>query len=540
MDLDDAYRVDRVLARGAGGVTEIVALGESGPFVRKRIPSKLARRGVWGTLAECDCARLPRVIATYEMPDEFVVVCNYVPGENLEQLLSARGRLAEKDAARLVAQLCEAAAALHAHGITHRDISPTNVIVAADGAHLIDLGIARFRAEGATHDTTQLGTPGFAAPEQHGFAPTDARTDVYSLGRVLGYLLTGVRPEMPDADEYEQALADEKIVSPQMRAVVERASAFEPSARYQSAAELARALGAEVEDAAAPAAVKDEAPQAAPAPEASQAPGPGRPARRNWVKALFAVMAAVAFVVAAALIFATSLGRGEGDADVSIADEPAQTQPLSESEDDADDAGGAAAAPVTDENPLEIVESGWSADSGGYVNYAFALRNNSADSMIEYPTVTITGRADDGSIVFSQDQVLDVIYPGQTVWWAAPAGNGTEPDSVEFAVAEPDDYNVSVTSGQASTYSISNLSVVEDGFGSESFTGEVTLDREGDEAIGMGSVAILVVLRDGAGRVIYGEQTFVDRPVRGTSRSFEVSCFNLPNYASYEVHALSW
>ena len=312
MDLDDAYRVDRVLARGAGGVTEIVALGEAGPFVRKRIPSRLARRGVWGTLAECDCARLPRVIATYEMPDEFVVVCDFVPGENLEQLLSARGRLAEKDAARLVAQLCKAAAALHAHGIIHRDISPTNVIVAADGAHLIDLGIARFRAEGATHDTTQLGTPGFAAPEQHGFAQTDARTDVYSLGRVLGYLLTGVRPEMPNAAEYEHALADEKIVSPRMRAVVERASAFEPSVRYQSAAELARALGAEVADAAASAAEKDETPQAAPAPEASQAPGPGLPARRNSVKALFAVMAAVAFVVAVALIVTTTLGQGEG------------------------------------------------------------------------------------------------------------------------------------------------------------------------------------------------------------------------------------
>ena len=136
MDLDDAYRVDRVLARGTGGATEIVTLGESGPFVRKRIPSKLARRGVWGTLAECDCARLPHVIATYEMPDEFVVVCDFVPGENLEQLLSARGRLAEKDATRLVLQLCEAATALHTHGIIHRDISPTNVIVAADGAHM--------------------------------------------------------------------------------------------------------------------------------------------------------------------------------------------------------------------------------------------------------------------------------------------------------------------------------------------------------------------------------------------------------------------
>ena len=412
MDLDDAYRVDRVLARGAGGVTEIVALGESGPFVRKRIPSRLARRGVWGTLAECDCARLPRVIATYEMPDEFVVVCDFVPGENLVQLLSARGRLAEKDAARLVAQLCEAAAALHAHGIIHRDISPTNVIVAADGAHLIDLGIARFRAEGATHDTTQLGTPGFAAPEQHGFAQTDARTDVYSLGRVLGYLLTGVRPEMPDAAEYEQALADEKIVSPRMRAVVERASAFEPSARYQSAVELARALGAEVADAAAPTAEKDETPQAAPAPEASQAPGPGLPARRNWVKALFAVMAAVAFVVAVALIVATTLGRGEGDADAPVADEPAQTQPLSEPEGDAGGTDGTA-APVTDENPLEIVESGWSVDSGGYVNYAFALRNNGG-VQVDYPGVTITGRDEDGRVLFSQEQYVSGIPAGGT------------------------------------------------------------------------------------------------------------------------------
>lgn len=539
MDLDDAYRVDRVLARGAGGVTEIVALGESGPFVRKRIPSRLARRGVWGTLAECDCARLPRVIATYEMPDEFVVVCDFVPGENLEQLLSARGRLAEKGAARLVAQLCEAAAALHAHGIIHRDISPTNVIVAADGAHLIDLGIARFRAEGATHDTTQLGTPGFAAPEQHGFAQTDARTDVYSLGRVLGYLLTGVRPEMPDAAEYEQALADEKIVSPRMRAVVERASAFEPSARYQSAAELARALGAEVADAAAPTVEKDEMPQAAPAPEASQAPEPGLPARRNWVKALFAVMAAVAFVVAVALIVATTLGRGEGDADVSTADEPAQNQTQLQPEDDAGDAGDAA-APVTDENPLEIVESGWSVDSGGYVNYAFALRNNSTDLTVEYPTVTITGRSSDGTVVFSQDQVLGVIYPGQTIWWASPAGNGTAPDSVEFAVAEPDSYNVRTAAGNPSVYSLSNLSEAKGGFGLVSFTGDVTLEREGDEEFGMGSVAIIVVLRDGDGKVVCGSSAFVDNPSPGSSRSFEVSYFNPPDYASYEVYALTW
>lgn len=542
MDLDDAYRVDRVLARGAGGVTEIVALGESGPFVRKRIPSRLARRGVWGTLAECDCARLPRVIATYEMPDEFVVVCDFVPGENLEQLLSVRGRLAEKDAARLVAQLCEAAAALHAHGIIHRDISPTNVIVAADGAHLIDLGIARFRAEGATHDTTQLGTPGFAAPEQHGFAQTDARTDVYSLGRVLGYLLTGVRPEMPDAAEYEQALADEKIVSPRMRAVVERASAFEPSARYQSAAELARALGAEVADAAAPTAEKDETPQAAPAPEASQAPGPGLPARRNWVKGLFAVMAAACFVVAMALVVATTLGRGEGDADAPVADEPAQTQkqPLLEPEDDADDTGGATTAPVTDENLLEIVESGWSANSSGYVNYAFALRNN-GDVQVDYPGVTITGRDEEGGVLFSQEQYVSGIPAGGTRYFGFQAGNGTAPAAVEFTPINPPDYAVSSEEDTTAAFTVSGAREVSDGLGGIKFVGEVTTDREGGAGDYGSQVALTVVLRDESGAIVYGSTGYASRPSVGQTTSFEILTLGAPDdYASFEVYTQQW
>lgn len=548
MDLDDAYRVDRVLARGAGGVTEIVALGESGPFVRKRIPSRLARRGVWGTLAECDCARLPRVIATYEMPDEFVVVCDFVPGENLEQLLSARGRLAEKDAARLVAQLCEAAAALHAHGIIHRDISPTNVIVAADGAHLIDLGIARFRAEGATHDTTQLGTPGFAAPEQHGFVQTDARTDVYSLGRVLGYLLTGVRPEMPDAAEYEHALANEKIVSPRMRAVVERASAFEPSARYQSAAELARALGAEMADAVAPAAERDGAPQAAPVANAAPTAGSGLPVRRNWVKVLFAVMAAACFVVAMALIVATTLGRGEGDADVSTADEPAKNQTQLQSEDDAGDAGdvddadgpGGSVAPVADENPLEIVESGWSVGSTGYVYYAFALRNNGS-VQVDYPGVTITGRDEDGRVLFSQEQYVSGIPVGETRFFGFQAGNGTAPAAVEFTPINPPDFSLGSAEDTTAAFTVTGAREVSDGLGGIKFVGEVTTDQEGGEGDFGSQVALTVVLRDESGAIIYGGTGFATRPAVGETTAFEILTLGAPDdYASFEVYAQQW
>ncbi|OZG69205.1 serine/threonine protein kinase [Bifidobacterium eulemuris] len=235
MSIDDSYHVERVLARGAAGVTELVSIAGTGPFVRKKIPTQLARRRVWSALADCRSARLPQVQATYELPDCFVVVYDYVEGSTLDQIVNERGRMPAEQAAHVIEQVCEAVQELHAHGIVHRDISPSNIILADDGAHLIDLGIARMRTEQATHDTTALGTWGFASPEQYGFAQTDARSDVYSIGRLFGYLLTGV---YPDDAAYEKALADESIVPPRLRAVILKACAFEPSARQQSAEDL--------------------------------------------------------------------------------------------------------------------------------------------------------------------------------------------------------------------------------------------------------------------------------------------------------------
>lgn len=239
MSLDDMYHVERTLARGAGGETELVTIGGVGPFVRKKIAGSLANRGVWSALASCGCDRLPTVAAAYELPDQFVVVYDYVSGEPLESFVEANGRLAAQEAVRLARNLCAAASALHALGVIHRDISPKNIIVAEDGAHLVDFGIARLRRQGASRDTTSLGTWGFASPEQYGFAQTDARSDVFSIGRIMGYMLTGLRP---DEDGYDRTLADEGEVSAALRRIIEKASAFEPSKRYQTADELAAAL----------------------------------------------------------------------------------------------------------------------------------------------------------------------------------------------------------------------------------------------------------------------------------------------------------
>ena len=117
MSVDDSYHVERVLAHGQGGITELVTLDGTGPFVRKRIPA------------------------------------------------ASRGKLDAAKARHLVGEVCQAVSKLHAHDIVHRDITPSNVVVAADGAHLIDFGIARLGSEDAKGNEDQLGTWGFAAPE---------------------------------------------------------------------------------------------------------------------------------------------------------------------------------------------------------------------------------------------------------------------------------------------------------------------------------------------------------------------------------------
>ena len=70
LNLDDLYRVERTLAKGAGGLTELVTLGGAGPFVRKKTPLKLANQNVWAAIGSVDCPRVPKVQSTYLLPDQ--------------------------------------------------------------------------------------------------------------------------------------------------------------------------------------------------------------------------------------------------------------------------------------------------------------------------------------------------------------------------------------------------------------------------------------------------------------------------------------
>ena len=542
MGIDDAYHVEQVLARGPRGVTELVTIDGVGPFVRKKIPTVLAQRGVWSALGGSTCPRLPRVEATYELPDCVAVVLDYVPGPTLEQVVAERGRLQQNEAVNLAQQICEAVQELHRLGILHRDLTPANIIVADDGAHIIDLGIARPLTDTANRnrDTTALGTYGFASPEQYGFAPTDVRSDIFSLGRILGFMLTGV---YPDDTRYTPLLSDDLHVTPRLRAIVERATAFEPSARYQNVAQFAQALTSPT----------DPVDSYVPAYAVQRPVANGKPRPRTVIAVAVACVAVIAIVAAAVLIPRwIADGSDGGAANGTSQSAGPRPDPSTDDDDNAadpgtdpsvrDPAGGGAHGDAEYGNPLELVETGWSADESGYVHYAFGLRNTSDSVCIQFPSVEITGRDDDGTVLFSDTQVLVVSFPGETAYFGSQAGNGngTVPATVDFTVLEPEDYNY-VNSGESASFRADNLSAASDGYGGEIFSGEISVVKDSARVREQSSqLNVSLVLRDDAGAIIYGFDTYVDWPPEGGSRPFSMDVFDPPAYDSFEVYAQPW
>ena len=568
MGIDDAYRVQHVLVRNANGVTELVTIEDAGPFVRKKMPLQSANRAVWAALAGSACPRLPQVAATYEMPDWFVAVYDYVPGESLANAVERAGALGAVIAAQVAQDVCEALSALHARGVVHLDVSPANVLLAADGAHIIDFGNARVMDSGDGADAgTRRGTDaagllrpkgtwGFAAPEQY-FYKADQRSDIFAVGRLLGYMLTGVQPDDENIVDFEAALLDEDRVPAALRAVAERASRFEPSARYQSVDELSlaisRALRGDGADTAADntAADKDNAVQR---DEGRRQSGPkqqvdGRRGSRPAQIALVVLACATALM---SLTVCAKVLMGRKGEDQQAAGQQATSQQvpgdvlgISDSDGgeqlDGDNESNTVSAEATASDierayqSLKISESGWHVDSNGYVDYALTIPNTSVDLIVEYPEVIITGRAADGSVVFSKSQVMGVVYPGYDLTFACMTGDGTAPATVEFALSKPQDYQVSVGTGRPTEYKVLDLSARKDGSGKLTVSGEVEKTVEGDEWLDSQSVWLSVILRDDQGQIVYGWNGFVESPGLGEQMPFSIAVYSVPDYATVEV-----
>jgi serine/threonine protein kinase len=258
------YLVVEFLGRGAQGDVYRVVHPELG----KELVIKLARRSAAVNTAErdrmiregrllagCDHPNLVRVVDLDFHEGRPFVVMEHVRGRNLEQYAEER-RVEPRQAAALAIELARAVTYIHERGVLHLDIKPKNILIGEETRpKLIDFGLARLRhAWTEDPNVSSGGTTSYMSPEQANCdeARIGPWTDVFGLGGVLFYLLTGrpVYQNTPEASALQRACKGDQVsprrINPRVPRCLERiclkALAIDPERRYRTAEELERAL----------------------------------------------------------------------------------------------------------------------------------------------------------------------------------------------------------------------------------------------------------------------------------------------------------
>lgn len=209
------HLISTLKSSGKGDIQLVAADGKL--YVRRyrEIPQELFRR-----IRDVSCPYLERLVKQSEDENGAYFISEYIKG------ISASERaFSEKEAVKLLLELCAAIRALHRTGVIHRDIKPSNIICGKDGhIRLIDFDSARLRVEFQSRDTEILGTGGYAAPEQYGFMQTDDRSDIYAFGVTMEEIL------------------GENAEKPKFRRIIRRCTQFDPDRRFRDISAVGRAI----------------------------------------------------------------------------------------------------------------------------------------------------------------------------------------------------------------------------------------------------------------------------------------------------------
>ncbi len=231
---------------------------------------------------------VPQVYACFQENGRTFLWKEYIAGDTLYEKVEHGGPLSEGEAGEIMVRLCRMLDQLHkcTPPLIHRDLKPQNIVVTPErNLFFIDMETIREYRETAEYDTVFMGTRKTAAPEQYGFRQTDCRTDVYSLGIVCLYLLTG------SMDVQKDTIME--MLSPPFRQIIKTCTKLDPRERYQNCGELQAALQV-----------------------AKTGTVPGQPKKirkKNWIAAVAAAAAAFALCFFAGRALWTSYQRENGE-----------------------------------------------------------------------------------------------------------------------------------------------------------------------------------------------------------------------------------
>jgi serine/threonine protein kinase len=177
-------------------------------------------RQVFSELSDHTNPHIPRILSFEENEKGAVVIEEQIEGKTLSAILETN-RLSSKTARAVFLQLMDAVEFLHGlpSPVIHRDIKPDNIMITPEGTIVLcDYDAARIPSRKQSRDTVLIGTEGYAAPEQYGFAESSERTDLYALGKIASLLF------------------------PQKKYFIERACAMDPKERFSSVKEMRKAF----------------------------------------------------------------------------------------------------------------------------------------------------------------------------------------------------------------------------------------------------------------------------------------------------------
>jgi serine/threonine protein kinase/tetratricopeptide (TPR) repeat protein len=255
-----------VAAIGAGGMGEVYRARDTRlerdvaikvlPEIFASDPERLARfEREAKTLASLNHPNIAQIYGIEEANTTHALVMELVEGETLADRM-ARGPIPLDETLPIARQIADALEAPHQKGVIHRDLKPDNIkITPAGNVKVLDFGLAKLSAPayaddlptliGATQPGMLLGTAAYMSPEQARGEPTDARTDVFSLGVVLYEMLSGRRAFAADSvlDTLNAVVhRDPAVFESPASAIVRRCLEKQPSKRFHTMAEVKAAL----------------------------------------------------------------------------------------------------------------------------------------------------------------------------------------------------------------------------------------------------------------------------------------------------------